>query len=160
MFGSQRVLFICTGNFYRSRFAEAVFNHEARIAGLRWTAFSRGIRPHTEEGNLSLHAEHALIERGITVEDTPGPPTRVEMSDLMDATLQIAMQRSEHEDPLTDRFGSWAERIEFWNVADIPHATPEEALPLIERGVGKIVRSLEDGGVLANEPFPSFVSEC
>ena len=40
------LLFICTGNYYRSRFAEAVFNHHAKQRGLPWRAFSRGLAIH------------------------------------------------------------------------------------------------------------------
>ena len=41
---SQKVvLFLCTCNYYRSRFAEIVFNHKARKAGLDWQATSRGL---------------------------------------------------------------------------------------------------------------------
>jgi protein-tyrosine-phosphatase len=38
----QRVLFLCTGNYYRSRYAEELFNHIARAEGLGWRAFSCG----------------------------------------------------------------------------------------------------------------------
>ena len=39
----QIVLFLCTGNYYRSRFAEAVFNSVAARMGLSWRASSRGL---------------------------------------------------------------------------------------------------------------------
>jgi protein-tyrosine phosphatase len=38
----RRVLFLCTGNYYRSRYAEELFNHIARAEGLGWRAFSCG----------------------------------------------------------------------------------------------------------------------
>jgi len=42
--GSHRhVLFLCTGNYYRSRFAEIVFNHVAVRMNLNWRATSRGL---------------------------------------------------------------------------------------------------------------------
>ena len=37
------VLFLCTGNYYRSRHAEIVFDHHAQAAGLPWRAASRGL---------------------------------------------------------------------------------------------------------------------
>ena len=43
---TARVLFVCTGNYYRSRFAEAVFNHLAAARGLPWRAVSRGLAVH------------------------------------------------------------------------------------------------------------------
>jgi len=39
---SDLVLFLCTGNYYRSRYAEELFNHLARAEGLSWRAISRG----------------------------------------------------------------------------------------------------------------------
>ena len=39
----KRVLFLCTGNYYRSRFAEILFNQLAPTRGLNWRADSRGL---------------------------------------------------------------------------------------------------------------------
>jgi hypothetical protein len=41
----KTVLFLCTGNYYRSRFAEALFNSVAGKMGLPWRASSRGLAP-------------------------------------------------------------------------------------------------------------------
>src|SRR5208283_754405 len=62
---NQRVLFICTGNFYRSRFAEAIFNHYAEQRQIPWTAFSRGLAVHLAEGDLSSFTSEALKTRKI-----------------------------------------------------------------------------------------------
>ena len=40
---SKLLLFVCTGNFYRSRHAEALFNWHAERHGLAARAFSRGL---------------------------------------------------------------------------------------------------------------------
>jgi protein-tyrosine phosphatase len=39
----RTVLFLCTANYYRSRFAEFYFNSIAAAAGLPWQAESRGL---------------------------------------------------------------------------------------------------------------------
>ena len=39
----KTLLFLCTGNYYRSRYAEELFNHRAAPAGLNWRAQSRGL---------------------------------------------------------------------------------------------------------------------
>jgi len=39
----KRVLFLCTGNYYRSRLAEILFNHLAKERTLDWHADSSGL---------------------------------------------------------------------------------------------------------------------
>jgi protein-tyrosine-phosphatase len=43
MIENKRVLFVCSGNFYRSRLAELLFNEAAEKAGVVWRAESRGL---------------------------------------------------------------------------------------------------------------------
>jgi protein-tyrosine-phosphatase len=49
------ILFLCTGNYYRSRFAEVLFNSVADKMGLPWRAASRGL----------------ALERGVRVYASP-----------------------------------------------------------------------------------------
>lgn len=140
----EKVLFICTGNYYRSRFAEAVFNHAARNAGMAWSAFSRGLAIHLADGDLSHHTSRALTERGIAEHDTG--PTRVSLagSDLAGASLIVALKREEHRPMLLRQFPEWADRITYWNVHDIDQAEPEEALHEIEELVRKLIDQLRE----------------
>jgi protein-tyrosine phosphatase len=41
--GCNTVLFLCTGNYYRSRFAEMYLNDLAGRAGIDWSADSRAL---------------------------------------------------------------------------------------------------------------------
>ena len=40
----KEVIFVCTANYYRSRFCEYLFNALAKKSGLRWRATLRGLQ--------------------------------------------------------------------------------------------------------------------
>jgi protein-tyrosine phosphatase len=83
----KTVLFLCTGNYYRSRFAEELFNHEAERAGLNWIAQSRGIaleRGTHNVGPISPFALHALREMKITARAADRFPQQCAIDDLRD----------------------------------------------------------------------------
>jgi len=90
------VLFICTGNYYRSRFAEAIFNHEAERRGLAWRAFSRGLAIHLVEGPISPHTEAEMARRGIPRTRTAPGRQQVAEEDFHHARLVIALKTDEH----------------------------------------------------------------
>lgn len=137
------VLFICTGNFYRSRFAEAAFNHRARRAGSRWRAFSRGLAIHLIDGDLSPYAAAALEQRGIA-RDCTGP-TRAALGegDLQRAALTIALYESEHRPLMEEHFPTWADRITYWRVGDLDECEPGRALAEIDRRVAALLADLD-----------------
>src|SRR5262249_57225544 len=63
----KTVLFLCTGNYYRSRFAEALFNSVAGRMGLPWRASSRGLaleRGVNNVGPMAVSAGGAVGGRG------------------------------------------------------------------------------------------------
>ena len=131
----RQVLFLCSGNYYRSRFAEAVFNHHAANRGLGWRAFSRGLAIYLVDGDLSPHTEDALAERGIERAMTGGTRQALAEEDLRRADRVIALKEAEHRPMMRIQFPGWADRIEYWTVHDLDAAGPEEALPQIERQV-------------------------
>lgn len=139
----KRILFVCTGNFYRSRFAEAVFNHHAEAAGLDWHAFSRGLAVHLADGDISHHTHDALASRGIARHRTA--PTRVQIADadLASGARVIALDRTEHHPMMSRQFAQWADQIEYWDVADIPFHRPDDALPAIEKRVLALIDELK-----------------
>jgi hypothetical protein len=62
------VLFLCTGNYYRSRFVEEMFNFLAPVKCPGWTAVSRGIALDlgiNNVGPIATSAAQALQKRGI-----------------------------------------------------------------------------------------------
>ena len=126
------MLFVCTGNFYRSRFAEAVFNHHAVVQGLDWRAFSRGLAIHQAEGDLSHYTRSAMEARGIDVAHTGATRTPLDEVDLLGADRVIALDDIEHRPLVAKLHSGWLDRVEFWDVRDVPHSLPGQALPRIE----------------------------
>jgi protein-tyrosine phosphatase len=141
---TKKVLFICTGNFYRSRFAEAVFNFQADQRKLPWQAYSRGLAIHWADGFLSPFTAAALSERQIPISYTGIGRIQLTEKDLEFADLRIALDRAEHLPMMEQQFPSWAQRIQYWEVPDLPTGLPEIALPSIEGQVLHLLDHLPD----------------
>jgi len=138
----RSVLFLCTGNFYRSRFAAAVFNALATEADLAWRADSRGLRlTDANVGSISPLALAGLAARGIAAE-AERLPIAVTLADLTAADLVIAVSVDEHRPMLTQAFPDWAARATYWQVEDL-HLTPaHDALSALESEVRRLVEQL------------------
>ncbi len=130
------VLFLCTGNYYRSRFAEHFFNEQARKRQLAWQATSRGLQPSLENlGFMSRHALDRLRRLGMA----PRAPLRLPMDlqslDLLAADLTVAMNEVEHRPLMAARFPEWTERVRYWKIYDLDVADPDSGLAAIESAV-------------------------
>jgi protein-tyrosine phosphatase len=137
------LLFICTGNYYRSRFAEAVFNYQAAKHNLNWQAFSRGLATHlAPDDGLSIYAHNALLNRGIPIHFTAADKASLTESDLRRATRRIALLESEHRPYIRSLFPEWEDEIEYWHAQDLDVAQADEVLPVIEAQVITLVRQL------------------
>ena len=66
----KRVLFLCTGNYYRSRFAEILFNHLAPQHNLDWHAESSGLHVQSDgiinSGPLSRFTRQYVAEQDLS----------------------------------------------------------------------------------------------
>ena len=143
----KTVLFLCTGNYYRSRHAEAVFNHHAMLLRLDWRAVSRGLRLELgvfNFGPISRSTVQRLTALGIPHLEYLRPPMDVSENDLTAANLVVALKEAEHRPMLARRFPAWETRVEFWHVHDVDCAGPEWTLPHIEHEVGQLVSRLSN----------------
>src|SRR5580704_14418001 len=96
----RTVLFLCTGNYYRSRFAEILFNSVAGKMGLPWQANSSGLaleRGVNNVGPMAPSAIKALATLGLrSTEDAARFPMQATMDDLENADFIVALQEDEH----------------------------------------------------------------
>ncbi len=125
----KSILFLCTGNYYRSRFAEILFNHEACRRGLSWRADSAGLDPDpANPGPVSRHTRAALQRLGIVCPTIERLPRTAALADFLAADLVVAVKRAEHEPLIAANFSEHLTRVEFWDVHDLDCAGPEEAI--------------------------------
>lgn len=141
----KTILFLCTGNYYRSRFAEALFASTARKFGLPWSASSRGLaleRGVNNVGSMAAAAIKALEAMGIREAERCGRfPVQVTVDELEKADLIVALKHDEHLPLLQERYPAFAEKVEFWHIDDAP-----EALALIESKIMELMARLMGGG--------------
>jgi protein-tyrosine phosphatase len=139
----KTVVFVCSGNYYRSRFAEYVFNALAKERGLHWRATSRGLRASTVKniGPISEFAVYRLTALGIPF-DGKRLPIQLAEIDLEDADLVVALQKAEHYAMMRESFPAWMDRITYWHVHDIDCATADVALPFCQSCVENLVTTL------------------
>jgi len=140
----KTVLFLCTGNYYRSRFAEIFFNWYAQKHELPWEADSRGLRiSNRNPGPISSHTAVRLTELGVTLELYLRLPLPVSAQDFARADHVIAVKETEHRPLIEQNFPSILNQVEFWEVHDLDCAGPEVAIPHLEREVGDLVTRLK-----------------
>ena len=141
---NARVLFLCTGNYYRSRLAEHYFNHLAPQKRLVWQADSRGlnIRPGVNPGPLSPHTISWLRGQGIPLPEPLRLPEMVQEADFWRAQRIIAVKEAEHRPLMEERFPHWSDRVEYWSIHDLDVATPAAAIPQLVAKVDQLLNTL------------------
>jgi protein-tyrosine phosphatase len=139
------ILFLCTGNYYRSRFAAVLFSHLACEARLNACAESRGLRLGWPGnlGAMSPLAEQRLDRMGISFDNFRHMPMQCRACDLERAATVIALKEAEHRPMIAARFPGWEDRVTYWHIHDVDKARPEEALGEIETRVRDLIRTLQ-----------------
>src|SRR3954466_5276109 len=139
----QTVLFLCTGNYYRSRYSEILFNWKAEQCGLAWKADSRGLDPDPlNAGPMSRHTMAALQKLGIPYDKHLRFPLVANEDDFQAAHHVVAVKEAEHRRIIEQNFPAWLDRVEFWHVHDLDCCGPEEAIPHLDREVAGLVERL------------------
>jgi protein-tyrosine-phosphatase len=142
---TRTVLFLCTGNYYRSRYAEALFNALAIERGLDWCADSRGIATELLGDYIGTIADcvvQRLEQQHLPTAARNRLPLQLGGEDLEVADLIIALYESEHRPLLERRFPGWADRVTYWHVPDLNLLPSEAALAAIEDEVRRLVLRL------------------
>jgi predicted translation initiation factor SUI1 len=158
----KNILFLCTGNYYRSRFAEILFNSTAQNMGLAWKATSRGLALETGVNNIgpmAVSAVKALNDLGVSDAIAVARfPASATAADFERADFVVALKREEHLPLMRERFPAWVDRVEYWQVDDAPVALQlieREIMNLTARLISKGKRQEPSVGEAATEQAPS-----
>lgn len=139
----SRILFLCSGNYYRSRFAEEVFNFKARAISSDWSADSRGLMLNPNNGGpISEVALRRMEMLGVQPINGLRWPEIAREADFENSAIVIAMSREEHYQLMRKLFPAYAERIGYWNVEDTGEMPPDAALERIEFLLDKLIEDV------------------
>jgi protein-tyrosine phosphatase len=153
----MKVCFVCTGNYYRSRFAEATFNFMAKECGEKYVAESRGLnisaadKVAADYGELSPYTKNKMEELDIPISFTSSKRQPISKQDLKDFDIIVVMDRSEHFSMVKSFVGEdedmilSAKNFKYWAIKDVFDWKPEETLGAILANVNKFFNEIRWG---------------
>ena len=139
----KQVLFICTGNYYRSRFAEALFNQKACAAHSDWHAVSRGLRIVPSQHGISALTKRELNKRGVPPEFFGVGPRALAKEDLEKNDYIVLMDEAEHRPMLEKQFPVRDNaRIHYWHIGETYVMPPANACQAMSAQIEELLRTL------------------
>ncbi len=142
----KTLLFLCTGNFYRSRFAELYFRHLCVEHSLDWQVDSRGLALEPENIGLSHYTKQECRRLGISTEPLR-EPIPLSLDDLLKSDLTIAVKETEHRPLMRRRFPDWEHKVVYWEIHDLDVEPASQALPQLRVDVESLFQELQQGTV-------------
>lgn len=143
----KQLLFLCNGNYYRSRFAEHWFNALARQYKLDWVADSRGLADDltVNIGPIANATVEALAQRGVVLPTPHRYPLPTIAADFVQADWVIAFKEAEHRPMMQRKFAAWADRITYWHIHDLDIWSADEGLSILATELEKHAKLMVNG---------------
>lgn len=139
---TKQILFVCTGNFYRSRFAEVIFNQKARETNPSWTAISRGLALVSWQHGTSPIALRELKRRNIPADACKGVPHALREKDLDNSDYIVLMDEREHRPMFEKKFPKFDEnKIHYWHIPD-GSGNCAQACKLMSQNIDQLLQTL------------------
>ena len=150
-----RVLFLCTGNYYRSRLAEELLRHNARKEDLEVECDSAGlgkIPNPSNVGPIGIAALEYLQTRGIGWSSMQRYPKKWSPSDIRAADIIVCMNEREHRVMVESQIRPVLDhkQIVYWHIPDVEEDTALIGPGLIDREVRSLLEKLKDRRFVRN----------
>jgi len=134
----MKILFVCTGNSYRSPVAEALLK---KVRG-DLEVESAGTNP---AGMIASNAKK-FLEKENALKNLKGTPEGIDQKNLEEYDLIIAMKQN-HKNEILRRYPQMEGRIQVWNIDDpiyLPYGSDKEVFEEIKRKVLELAESIKN----------------
>ena len=139
----KKVLFVCTGNYYRSRFAEFYFNWKAGNSALPWQAVSRGLLPVPGRKGISQMAQQELAILGVPESRTISDPQQLTKQDILTSDYVVILDEEEHRPMMEQQFpGMTLDNVHYWHIHDYPYMQVHEACSAMAAEIDSLMTKL------------------
>jgi protein-tyrosine phosphatase len=132
----MKILFVCTGNSYRSPIAEALLKKARGDLEVE----SAGTQP---AGMIAPNAKK-FLERENALEKLKRTPEGIDQKNLEEYDLIVAMKQN-HKNEILRLYPQTENRIEVWNIDDpiyLPYGSDEQVFGEIKRKVIELAESI------------------
>lgn len=141
---NKKILFVCTGNYYRSRFAESYFNWKAANSALPWQAVSRGLLPVPGRKGISRTVQQELAIMGVPDSRTISDPQQLTRQDLLTSDYVVILDEEEHRPMMEQQFPGMApNNLHYWHIHDFPYMQEHEACSAMAAKIDGLVIELQ-----------------
>ena len=141
----HNILFVCTANIFRSRFAEEVFNFLAIKEKISARAFSAGLKV----GEYHIRRIHRpALEQLEKLNIKPKRPNKLSLHidevQLNKYDQLICMDETEHKPMVLSNSKLKGFNFEYWDIIDEPKVQSDVSLPLCYKKVKELVADLKN----------------
>jgi protein-tyrosine phosphatase len=140
------ICFLCTGNYYRSRYAEECFNHQAHKAGLQWRATSRALHQDLSTvrnvGSMSPVAIVSLWLKGIRPRQAQRAAQTLGQAESSQFSRLVALDAEEHTPYVETYYPALKGKMIYWDIKDLDKESPKIAFAKIDRHVQRLIETL------------------
>lgn len=149
LFAMHPILFLCTGNYYRSRLAEEIFNFYTARDNIAARAVSRGLGNQwpnpNNTGPISKNVQQFMLSLGIKRRSPDRMPLPCLEEDLSQAAQIICLSKHEHKAMFEAKFSHYPiENITFWEIGDVGVQGVQEAMLQIYEQTKNLLSSLKN----------------